>query len=201
MALTRKMLKAMGIEDEKIDQIIEAHTETTDGLKADLAKYQADGAKLAEVQKKLDEANKKLEAAGDGGFEEKYKQVKKDFDDYKKTQTAKEARTAKENAYRDLLKAAGISEKRLDSVLKVSDVDGIELVDGKIKDADKLTKVIQSDWADFIVTTHTQGAQTATPPAQAGAGTMTKDQIMGIKDRSERRAAIAANMNLFGKGE
>ena len=26
---------------------------------------------------------------------------------------------------------------------------------------------------------------------------MTKDQIMQIKDRSERRAAIAANINLF----
>ena len=34
MALTRKMLKAMGIEDDKIDQIIEAHTETVDGLKS-----------------------------------------------------------------------------------------------------------------------------------------------------------------------
>lgn len=31
-------------------------------------------------------------------------------------------------------------------------------------------------------------------------GTMTKDQIMAIKDRSERRAAIAANMELFNGG-
>ena len=34
MSLTRKMLKAMGIEEEKIDQIIEAHSETVDSLKA-----------------------------------------------------------------------------------------------------------------------------------------------------------------------
>ena len=33
--LTRKMLKAMNIEDEKIEQIIEAHTETVDALKHD----------------------------------------------------------------------------------------------------------------------------------------------------------------------
>lgn len=32
-------------------------------------------------------------------------------------------------------------------------------------------------------------------------GTMTRDEIMNIKDRSERRAAIAAHMNLFNKGE
>lgn len=40
----------------------------------------------------------------------------------------------------------------------------------------------------------------ANPPKNTG-GSMTKDEIMAIKDRSERRAAIAANMNLFEKGE
>ena len=33
MALTRKMLGAMGIEDDKADQIIEAHAETVDALR------------------------------------------------------------------------------------------------------------------------------------------------------------------------
>ena len=39
MALTRKMLKAMGIEEDKIEQIIEAHSETVDSLKADRDSY------------------------------------------------------------------------------------------------------------------------------------------------------------------
>lgn len=44
-------------------------------------------------------------------------------------------------------------------------------------------------------TTRSGGAPGAT-------GTMTRDEIMSIKDRSERRAAIAAHMNLFNsKGE
>ena len=46
MALTRRALKAMGIEDEKIDEIITMHTETVDGLKADVAKYKADAETL-----------------------------------------------------------------------------------------------------------------------------------------------------------
>ena len=37
MALTRKMLRAMGIEDEKADEIIEAHAETVDALKQQIA--------------------------------------------------------------------------------------------------------------------------------------------------------------------
>ena len=39
-SLTRKMLKAMGIEDEKIDQIIEAHSETVDALKERSADFE-----------------------------------------------------------------------------------------------------------------------------------------------------------------
>ena len=131
----------------------------------------------------------------------KYEALKNEFNDYKGEQAKKESRAAKEKAYRELLKAAGISEKRIDAVLKVSDVDGVELDDkGTIKGAKELTESVKSEWSDFIVTTTTKGADTPNPPANTG-GTMTRDQIMAIKDRSERRAAIAANMNLFQKGE
>lgn len=34
MALTRKLLKGMGLTEEQMDTIIEAHTDTVDGLKA-----------------------------------------------------------------------------------------------------------------------------------------------------------------------
>lgn len=43
--------------------------------------------------------------------------------------------------------------------------------------------------------------KTPKPPAGDGSGTMTKEDIMKIKDSSERQAAIAANLELFGKGE
>lgn len=197
MALTRKMLKAMGIEDEKIDQIIDAHTETVDGLKGDAAKYKGDAEKLPGVQKELDA----LKAAGDGGYKEKYEAEHKDFEDFKKTVQAKEARAAKETAYRALLREAGISEKRIDAVLKVSDMGAVELEGGKIKDAERLKDAIRQEWADFVVKETAQGAQTANPPVNAGGGSLTKHEIAQIKDPAERRAAIAANMTLFEKGQ
>ena len=58
MALTRKYLSALGIEAEKIDEIISAHTETVDGLKDEIAKYKGDAEKLPAVQKELDELKK-----------------------------------------------------------------------------------------------------------------------------------------------
>ena len=197
MALTRKLLKGMGLTEEQMDTIIEAHTDTVDGLKTDLARYKADAEKLPGVQAELEN----LKAKGDDGWKDKHDKVKKECDDYKREQLQKETKSAKETAYRELLKSAGISEKRIDSVLKVTDLSAVELLeDGKIKNADDLKKSIKEEWADFVVTTKQKGADTKDPPANNG-GAMSRDDIFKIKDASERQAAIAANLNLFGKEE
>ena len=195
MALTRKFLKALGIEDEKIDQIIEEHTTITDRMNGEISKYKADADKLPDVQKELDD----LKAAGDGGYKEKYEKEHKAFEDFKNEQSAKESKAAKEKAYRELLISAGVSEKRVDSVLKVSDLSKIELEDGKVKGADELTKTIKTEWADFIVNTQTKGADVHNPPANNTSGSgKTKAEIMAIRDPAVRQAEIAKNPEVFG---
>lgn len=198
MAFTRKMLKAMGIEDEKIDQIIDAHSETVDALKADRDAYKEDAAKLAAVQKELDE----LKAKGDDGYKAKYEAEKAAHDALKADIAAKETKKAKTDAYRELLKGANIDEKRIATILRAEapTIDKIELdADGKIKNAEQYTESIKSDWADFIVTQSAKGTNTATPPANGGAATTkTKEDILKIKDAGERQKAIAENPTLFG---
>ena len=194
MSLTRRMLKAMGIEEEKIEQIIEAHTETVSALKDERDSYKEDAEKLADVQKELNTAKEKLAKHGDGETVSKteFDELKKEYEDYKKDITAKETRTAKVNAFRELLKAAGVSDKRFDTVIKVSDIDGLELDKaGKIKDAEKITENIKTEWADFIPTTTVVGANTANPPATTGGSFKTRAEIMKIKDTTERQAALA----------
>lgn len=198
MAFTRKMLKAMGIEDEKIDQIIDAHSETVDALKADRDAYKEDAAKLAAVQKELDA----LKAKGDDGYKAKYEAEKAAHDALKADIAAKETKQAKTDAYRELLKGANIDEKRIATILRAEapTIDKIELdADGKIKNAEQYTQSIKSDWADFIVTQSAKGTNTATPPANGGAAsTKTKEDILKIKDAGERQKAIAENPTLFG---
>ena len=129
----------------------------------------------------------------------KYDAMKDEFEAYKKDISAKESKATKDNAYKELLKQAGISEKRLDSVLRVTDVSSLEMgEDGKFKDSDKILENIKNEWADFITTTETHGASTSTPPANTGGGKMSKADIMKIKDTSERQKAIAENHELFG---
>ena len=198
MGFSRKMLKAMGIEDEKIDQIIDAHSETVDALKADRDAYKEDASKLAAVQKELDE----LKAKGDDGYKAKYEAEKAAHDALKADIAAKETKKAKTDAYRELLKGANIDEKRIATILRAEapTIDKIELdADGKIKNAEQYTESIKSDWADFIVTQSAKGTNTATPPANGGAAsTKTKEDILKIKDAGERQKAIAENPTLFG---
>ena len=202
MAFTRRFLSALGIEAEKIDEIINAHIEVVDGLKEERDNFKKDAEKLADVEKELTKAKEKLAKNGEGETvaKEDYDKLKKEYDDYKADITAKNTRTEKENAFRELLKSVGVSEKRFNAIIKVSNIDGLELdKDGKIKDAEKHTENVKSEWADFIETTTTTGAKTANPPANNGKGTgKTKEEILAIKDGAVRRQEMLNNPHLFG---
>lgn len=203
MALTRKFLSALDIEPEKIDEIISAHSDTVEALKAERDSikkeadtYRDDAKKLPDIQKELDELKS---SQGNNIFETRYNEMKEqhdnlkaEFDKYKSDVDAKEVKRAKENAYRKLLKESNISDKRIDSIIRVSDMDALEVdKDGKLKDVDKLKESIKNEWSDFIITEHKEGAGTATPP-----GNNSK------VPRGESRAAkIAAqyHANLYGE--
>lgn len=204
MSLTRKALVAMGIDAEKIDQIIEMHIETVDALKADIdsakeeaKKYKADSDKLAEAEKELTELKEK--AGNPDAYKEKYDKLKKEYDSYKGEITAKETKAAKSKAYKEMLKEIGISDKRIDSVMKVADLGAIELDEsGAIKDVDNLKASAKEEWSDFIVSEGQKGAKTPTPPSNVGGNKMTKEQIMQIKDAETRQQAMLDNREAFG---
>lgn len=169
MAFTRKFLKALEIADDKIDQIIDAHTEVTDALKADRDKYKADAEKLPQVQKDLDDAKKQI--GTDDGYKEKYEKEHKDFTEYKKGIEAEQTKAKKSEAYKTVLKKANISEKRMDAIIRLTDLDKIELDEnGEVKDADKAVETVKTEWADYIVKTEEKGAETETPPAGGSGG-------------------------------
>ncbi len=195
MALTRRALKAMGIEEEKIDEIISMHTDTVDGLKADISRYKADAEKLPGVQKQLDD----LKAAGDDDYKEKYEKEHSAFETYKADVTAKEAKAAKEKAVRAYFEGKNITGANLELAMRGcgEEMAAIELDGDKIKDTKSLDALVAGTYKGLVSTSRTKGTDTSNPPGNTGAGTMTKEKIMEIKDRAERRAQIAAHMDLF----
>lgn len=200
MALTRKFLSALGIEADKVDEIITAHTEVTDALKADRDKYKADAEKLPAVQKELDEL--KTAQTGEDPYQKKYEELQKEFNDYKADIEAKNTTAKKEQAFRAILKEIGVSDKVIENVIKVSDVSKIEFDDkGEVKGADDLKKSLSTEWAGFISTKKAEGANSANPPANDGKSTMTKEQIRAIADPVARQKAMLENASLFGLPE
>lgn len=189
MALTRKMLKAMGIEDEKIDQIVEAHTETVEALKQQCEELKGKAADFDSIQKELNELKKTAETGED--WKGKYEKLQADVE-------CQNRQTAVTQAYKKLLQENGVDIRRLDSVLKVSDLSKIKLdKDGGIEGAKELSEKIKSEWADFIPVSGEKKEPPATPPMQTKTK-MSKADIMAIKDTAERQKAIAENSELFG---
>lgn len=158
--LTRKYLASMGLEQNVIDAIIEAHTGTVDALTAARTELEA-----------LRKDNATLKASATDAAAEKARADKavKDLEDFKTLTAANEKRGKVRSAYKELLRKASIDEKRLDTVLKVTDLDKLTLKDdGTLDNADKLTEEIQTEWADFVTTSGTNGSTPPTPPAGGG---------------------------------
>lgn len=197
--LSFQFLKALGIDEEKAEAIGERHKEVLAEIKAerDELKEKAEG--YDDIKRQFDELKKATANAEKDPYKVKYEAIKEEFEAFKNDLSAKETASKKDGAYRKLLKDAGVSEKRIDAIMKVTDLKDYELDDeGKFKEASKYTEAIKSEWADFIQTTETKGADTSKPPKANGKPSMTKEQIRAIEDPIARQKAMAENPSLFG---
>lgn len=194
MAFTRSFLNATGLTEEQVKAVMEEHVSVVDALKADRDKFKADAEKLPGVQKELDDLK------GGENWKQKFEDEHKSFEDFK-AKTAHEAEAAKVRAaYRKLLIEEKIGEKWLDRVMETADISSMKLdKDGNLTDMDKLKEALDKKWGDVKTTVTQKGADVDKPP-QTGKATVTKEQILAIKDSAERQKAIAENLNLFGKG-
>lgn len=190
MALTRAMLKGMGLTEEQVSAIIEEHTNVTSSLKDQIKQYKEDAEKLPEVQKELDDIKKDTSASD---WEKKYNDEHSAFEKYKTDIADKEKSEKIKSAYRKLLSECKVGDKHLDSILRVTDFSEMKLgEDGLFVDADKLKEKISSDWSGFISTKEMKPSDNpATPPD--GGDPDTK--------KTGRAAELAARYhdNLYGK--
>lgn len=183
--------------EEIENRLVALHLGVVDPLKDDLTKYKADAEKLPSVQKQLDD----LKAAGDGGYKEKYEKEHSAFEAFKTDITEKESKAAKEKAVRAYFESKNITGANLDLAMRGcgEEMAALELDGGKIKDTKSLDALVDGTYKGLV---SKQTVRVDTGARFNGGGKpMTKDEIMQITDRAERRAAIAANMGLFRKEE
>ena len=199
MSLTRKLLKGMGLTDEQVDTIIEAHTDTVDGLKEQVKTYKAGAEKLPNVQKELDD----LKAAGDGGFKEKFEKEHSDFENFKKTIQEKETKAAKESAAKAFFESKGITGNSLEIAMRGSsaEIAALDLDGEKIKDSSALDALVNGTFKALVSTTTTKGANIPNPPVTTPNKAYSADDIRKMSPAEINKNWDSIKASLNGKGE
>lgn len=164
MALTRNFLKAMGLNDEQINSVIEAHADTVDALKKERDDWKGKAATVETLTRERDEAVEKLSKAGD------VQKVQKEFDDYKAGVERDKTNAKKSAALTAAFEQAGVKREAFrKAMLRGWDMDKVELDDnGVIKDMDGLKATVEKDYADFIATSEDKPLPSNNPPSGGG---------------------------------
>lgn len=200
MAFTRKFLSAMGLEAEKIDEIMTAHVEVIEHYKNQLDESKKLSDELdtlktanADLTKQLKDATDKITAYEKDDYKSKYESEKAEHEKLKADVAGKETLAKKESALRNELKNKKYSDDAVKLILsKGGYTDKIELdKDGKAKNLDSIFESINSDFSMFTPKETAKTSAMENPPINVGGKkTMTKAEIMAIKDSSERQKAI-----------
>lgn len=196
MGLTRSMLKGMGLTDEQIGAIIEEHINVVEGLKTEREKLKDKIDSLEELKEENKSLKEEIKSKDD--YQSKYEKLDAEYNDFKKSLEEKNKVTQIKNSYAELLKKNNIADKYIDKILKVTNFDNLELdKNGKLKNENDINKSIQEEWDTFITTTKVSGIDVKTPPTTSSSS-LTKEEILNIKDTSKRQKAIEENHELFG---
>lgn len=148
--MSRKWLEALGLEQDKINVIVEAHSDIVQAVIKERDDYKAalDNAKNGMVDKS------------------ELTKVQKELADLKDAQQKQTERNAKEAALKAVYKEAGIAEKFIPALLRIADYDAVKVgADGRATTHKELVESTKTDYAEYIPVVQEQGGQkTPNPP-------------------------------------
>ena len=174
-----KKLSKLEVERDNWKKRAEEAEDTLKGL---------DGKNLEDIEKDRDAWKKKAE---DAEKEFKERMEKRDYSDAVKEAVEK-------------LKFSSSSAKK--AFVAELESDPLKMKDGKLLGFDDFVKTYKENDATAFVDEKQQElegkkAKFTDKSKQQSGSELTKEQIMAVTDRSERRKMIYENMDLFGKGE
>lgn len=173
MALTRKFLKALGIEEDKIEEIITAHGETVAALKDEIDKAEQSAKDSAAADQERDKLQKRVEAlektSGDAA------KVQAEYDAYRQQVETDKANAGKKALIKKALEEAHANPAAIDLMLNTVKLDDVELDGEALKDAEAVLKPIREAHAGLFGTVQNQGTPPLNPPA--GDGKMTRESF------------------------
>lgn len=186
----------MSISDENIELIISAHSETVDALK----QFKADSERLKELEAEYKKKSEELENVSAGlaeaqaklaegtsigeEWKSRFESLDKEFEGYRNTVEKESLIRRKKAAMTALLKECGVSERCIDPIIRVTDLDALELSEeGKPISPEEAKSEIMEAWGAFVPKTYTVGAVVADPPKESGGKIFTREDLLKMSPR------------------
>lgn len=195
MAFSRKTLRSMGLTDEQVESLIELHSESLDGIKAERDKYKEEAEKLPEIREQLNKAKSDLAAAEKDDYKGKYESEKAAHDKLKADISAKETAEKRISDFKAQAKKRGYSDKAIKTYLDSRNnypLDKIEYDDkGNATNYDDVFKGLDEAFPDLVVKA---GTDSHVPPVSQD------NNSSGGNPKISRAAEIAAKYHesLYG---
>lgn len=161
MAMTHKFLKALGIEDDKAEEIIAAHLETVNAIKAERDELKTKAETVDTLTAERDQLKADLQAAKAAGGDAA--KVQADFDAYKAEIETEKTNGNKRKLLRTALEKAGANPAALDLLVNTLKLDEVELDGENLKDADKVIAPVKTGYASLFGTQQTTGTSNINP--------------------------------------
>lgn len=197
-------LKAKGLTDEQIAYVMAENGKDVNALKKQVTDLTADRDKWKESAESASETLKGFDGVDVDKMQKDIEAWKKKAEDAEKEYNDKLYKRDYDDALRAVLEGVKFSSASAKNAIEKEIRDaGLKLKDGKILGFDDLIGQIKERDASAFVDDKAKEledkkAKFTDSMKKDGAGAMTKEQIMSITDRAERRKAISENMELFG---
>ena len=151
MSLSRSYLKTLGLNDDQISAVIEAHGETVTALNTKYSELETryNGAKksadqLPAIQKELDDLKK-------SDFKSKFEAEQSAHNALKESISREKAHTAKEKAVRAYYEGKNIKGNNLTIAMRGTNLDRLQLDDsGNLADTAALDALVDGDFKPLV---------------------------------------------------
>ena len=174
MTLTRKLLKSMGLAAAQVDEIIAAHVDSVDAVKASAA---AESTALAQEL-----ATAKSAAAAE------LSALQSRFDAFR----AQTLRAQKAALLTDALVAAGANPAAAPLMAGSVDLDALEMADGALTRTDETVSDLRARWSDLFARESVQPLPALDPHHAAPAVLTRRDvEAMSMEDINRHWSAVS----------
>lgn len=169
-----------------------------------LSKLQTENESLKERAETAEETLKGFEGKDFDTITKERDEWKKKAEDAEKEYSAREAEREKRSLIEEAMTGIEFTSESAKKAITAQIYEGVSVKNGKLIGFNDLLEDAKKNDASAFVDKEQQNLEqnkakfTDKMNNQGGkSGTMTKDEIMQIKDRGERQAAIAKNLSLF----